>query len=143
MRRGDWMLLDRVDIPAHDTDATMFTRWRLVQTPWFGLWVHRHHLPDQPVLHDHPRPFVSIRLRGGYWERFDYMRPPRRVRWVNVKRALDCHYIERLDREPTWTFVLAGRRQRTWGYIVPVTREWVPFHEHPLGQRFDDAMGTR
>src|SRR5262249_22689414 len=44
-------------------------RWRLIETPWFGVFFHRILRDDADRhLHDHPWPFVSVILRGGYFE---------------------------------------------------------------------------
>jgi hypothetical protein len=117
-------------------------RLRLVQTPWFGVMLHKFLRPDSdPFVHDHPWAFLSIVLRGGYTEmRRDnkthrYHR--RHVRFFNLKRRDDAHYVMQLDRVPTWTLVFHGRRRRTWGFWVPTTgnrlvggvsnQEWIEF----------------
>ena len=43
------------------------TRDRL-SCPSFGLYVHWFQTSDDDCLHDHPWPFLTIILRGGYWE---------------------------------------------------------------------------
>lgn len=47
----------------------MMHRWRLLQTPWFGIYVHLIYREDlDPVPHDHPWAFWSLILRGSYVE---------------------------------------------------------------------------
>ena len=42
----------------------MLIRTRIVQTPWFGVYLHRHLRPDSyRELHDHPWSLVSLILR--------------------------------------------------------------------------------
>jgi hypothetical protein len=49
----------------------MMERWRLLQTPWLGIYVHFIHREDlDPIPHDHPWQFRSFVLRGGYNEEF-------------------------------------------------------------------------
>src|SRR5213075_3275158 len=124
-RNPEWAFMDRFDAPNYDDDGTYLTRWRVLQTPWFGIYVHRYQGPDpRATLHDHPWPFLSFILRGGYVER--RLDPAtmtvderRYVHPFNYLRATDAHSIIGLLRDPTWTLLLVGRRVRTWGYWEP------------------------
>jgi hypothetical protein len=133
------MILRRADGIAY------LDRLRIVQTPWFGVYLHRMDAPDPGLdLHDHPWRFVSLVLRGGY----DEYRTETRVatmfadlseRWpttctpgvVNVRkrgsiqgmRLDECHTIHRLHRTPTWTLMFVGRRVRGWGFYLPTLAE--------------------
>lgn len=109
-------------------------RWWIVKTPWGGIALHRMDGPDaRETLHDHPFPFVSIVLRGGYLERrLDpktmLVQEARDVGRVNVVRRHDAHTIRQLLRVPTWTLLLVGRHRRTWGFwepLMPLT-DWEP-----------------
>lgn len=131
-----WALLRRYDIPdLLDPTEVYLTRWRLVQTPWFGVLLHCIRRPDHDRhLHDHPWPFVSIILRGGYVERrarnvwratMHAAGHPNRARLrtrrpgsIARMRRGEFHAIEALRAEPTWTLVLAGRRSNGWGYAT-------------------------
>lgn len=108
---------------------------------WFGIYLHRMTAPDPGVdLHDHPWPFVSIVLRGGYteerapardapwWAAMAAAWPDRARRGVEMSwragsvhrvRADECHRIITLRRTPTWTVCLIGRRFRSWGFYTP------------------------
>lgn len=58
-----WRVLDLIH------DGRTFLRRRGVDLRWFGVLVHQIDAPDPGIdLHDHPWPFVSIILRGGYTE---------------------------------------------------------------------------
>lgn len=143
-RSPRWAFMERFEVPDLDhPEWTYLTRWRIVQTPWFGIYLHRMDTPDsRPTLHDHPWSFVSFVLRGGYWEHLDYGDGWRYVRRLNVKAATDLHYIDELARTPTWTLLLVGPRRRTWGYLEP-DGTWTPFDEHPHAAEFDRAMAWR
>lgn len=151
-RSPNWAFMERFEVPDYDHPERIYlTRWRLIQTPWFGIYLHRFDGPDpRPTLHDHPWPFLSIILRGGYDERVrtepdasgyweTYLRP---IRWFNAKSALGLHSIRRLHRNPTWTLMLVGRRQRVWGYLDD-DGTWTPFDQHPHAAEFDAAMAAR
>jgi hypothetical protein len=139
-----WRFMERFEVPNLDNpDETYLTRYRVLQTPWFGIYVHRFDGPDsRPTLHDHPWPFVSLVLWGGYRERRSYGPTDTRIRMLNLKRATDVHYIRVLDRTPTWTLMLVGRRQRVWGYVES-DGTWTPYDEHLHAREFDAAMAAR
>lgn len=141
-----------------DPTETYLTRWRIVQTPWFALYLHRMDGPDsRPTLHDHPWDFLSIVLRGGYVERrldplTRQVNEHRTVRRVNRMRTHDAHAIRSLLRVPTWTLLLVGARRRTWGYIEPSWHAgygqrgewvWTEFSQHPYDAQFKAAMAAR
>jgi len=151
--------MERVDAPDYDEpEENYMTRWRVLSAPWFGLYLHRIDKPDpRPTLHDHPWPFLSLILRGGYTEDVG-LRPPgretspvtgRRSRsWrqgsIHRMRKSDAHTITGLRRSPTWTLLLVGRRQPSepsWGYW---DREgWTPFDQHPHAADFAAAEAAR
>lgn len=104
----------------------MLHRWRLLQTPWFGIYVHfiyREDLDPVPVPHDHPWPFWSLVLRGGYQEEL-HERPGSgesrnvvRHRWsVHHFPLHHAHRIVAVSPERTTTLCVVGRKQRVWGF---------------------------
>lgn len=149
-RSSAWAFMSRFTIPSFDDDTIYLTRWRIVQTPWCALYLHRLTAPDsRPTLHDHPWKFLAVVLRGGYVERrLDpttmEVNESHRVRWFNHMRTSDAHAIVTLDRNPTWTLLLVGKRQRTWGYLEPGAPDkgwtWTPFDTHPHADEFDAAL---
>lgn len=157
-RSARWAFMERFEVPDYDKpERNYLTRWRIVQTPWAGLYLHRLDGPDpRPTLHDHPWPFLSIVLRGGYVER--RLNPmtmtvdeEHRIRRVNRARAGMAHSIRYLLRQPTWTLLFVGARRRTWGYLEPTEGisplrdawTWTEFDEHPHADEFDRALAAR
>lgn len=152
-RSPQWAFMERFVIPNFDTDEENYlVRWRIVQTPWFAVYLHRIGTPDsRPTLHDHPWDFLALVLCGGYIERrLDpvtmTVNEAHRVRWVNRMRTHDAHAIVRLLRVPTWTLCLVGARRRTWGYLEPWGDNewrWTEFDRHFHAAEFDRAMARR
>lgn len=155
-RAPKWALMERFEVPNFDTDDEVYlVRWRLIQTPWFGVYLHRIGTPDsRPTLHDHPWTFLAFVLRGGYIERrLDPVTMDvdegHRIRFVNHMRTHDAHAITRLFRVPTWTLVLVGARRRTWGYFEPSPFgeggewTWTEFDKHAHAHEFDRALQRR
>lgn len=148
-----WAAMERFVVPnLDDPSKNYLERLRIVATPFFSIYLHRLGTPDsRPTLHDHPWSFVSLIVRGGYIEQrlnpHTRQTEPKHRRWVNVMRRDDFHYIESLDRTPTWTLLLVGVRRRTWGYLRPMHREggwtWDQFDTDVHGYEFDRAMEQR
>lgn len=132
-----WAVLERFVIPASDDPSKPYLdRLRIIETPWFALWLHRIHRRDfVRDLHDHPRSFLAVLLRGHYTELVRTELGPLRTsgapsegfrpcgvttrverRWFSFKRAEDAHAIVELSRSPVWTLCLCGPRRRQWGF---------------------------
>lgn len=168
-RSPDWAFMERFVVPdyAHpDTDDDYLTRVRLIQTPLFGVYLHKLETADpRPTLHDHPWPFLAIVLRGGYDEmRRDthVVKPgdtrtfvdgrveilphsyahPHRVKRINWMPFQALHWIDKLHRTPTWTLVIVGRRTRVWGYLDR-DGKWTAFDKHPFNDQFLTALAER
>lgn len=153
--KSAFAVMEKFEIPNFDTGDNYLTRWRLIETPWFGIYLHRIDTPDsRPTLHDHPWRFAAIVLRGGYIERRLNLHDLtvdecHEVRRLNVMGAGAFHAITRLLRVPTWTLVFVGRRYRKWGYlernIFGEGGEWVwtEFDRHAHAFEFDAAMARR
>jgi len=153
-RSPRWAFMERFEVPNLDNPTqTYLSRLRIVQTPWFALYLHRMDGPDsRPTLHDHPWNFLSLVLRGGYIERrLDphsmLVDEQHRVRWVNRMRTHDAHAITELLRVPTWTLLLVGPRRRTWGYLEHrfnlTAWHWTEYDKHRHAAEFDRAMAAR
>lgn len=120
MKRKDFAVMKPYTVTLSDGGRYLW-RMRLFQTPLFFAYLHRFDSPDEQGLHDHPWPFMAFVLRGGYWERRLNLRTlevtERHIRWFNAMPAGGAHYIYRLDRTPTWTLVVGGRRRKTFGFM--------------------------
>lgn len=115
-----WSFMSRFDIADLDRPTeTYLTRWRLVQVPWFGIYLHAIRKPDgSRDLHDHPWSFLSLVLRGGYVEERNGWMTERRAGSLALRRTSDVHRVQTLTRTPTWTLLLVGPRTHEWGFYV-------------------------
>jgi hypothetical protein len=125
-----WNFMKWADIPdARDENRVYLRRLRILQTPWFALYLHFIYLPDEDrAPHDHPFGFLSLIVRGGYTERLyhqlggrqlsKYQRTENRT-WrrgtIHTTSKRVAHMI--WDLTPgTVTLVVAGRKKRDWGF---------------------------
>lgn len=111
-------------------------RWLFGPKGWYGLRLHCIECSDADrELHDHPFSFVSIILRGGYWEHT----PDGRRTWYGPGSVVfrSAEALHRLELEnsiesggtwhgyPTivrvprkaWTLVIRGPHRRRWGFV--------------------------
>lgn len=94
----------------------------------FNITLHKICLSDLPVLHDHPWPYATIILKGGYVEHtpeFRWFRGPGHFRF---RRAADLHWLEVVDGQPSWSLFFMGKRSRQWGFLKDGT--WIESEEY-------------
>jgi len=94
-----------------------FTRWRLIELPWFGLYIHRILLPDGDLhQHNHPWSFWSLILWGSYLEQVGDRLNERQSGSITFRTAEKYHRVVRTNG--AWTLILRGPRRPSWGYDV-------------------------
>ena len=89
----------------------------------FNVVLHRILKSDLDDLHDHPWPWVTIILQGGYWEYTRLGKP----KWkgagsVIIRSSRSLHRLElRKDQFggeiPCWTLFCMGPKQKDWGFL--------------------------
>jgi hypothetical protein len=138
-----WAFMDGFQVRKQN--RPYLDRLRLIQTPWFGVLLHRIHGPDEDHdPHDHPWPFGSLILSGSYTE--EVWAPAwgdRRVlhgqvgelsrrkrwswHWMPTDRAHKITETEGL----LWTLVITGRRTHEWGFWT--SDGFMPWREYLNG----------
>ncbi len=100
-----------------------FRRYRLLQTPWFAIYIHQILRSDEELdMHDHPWKFTSVILSGSYEETvtsppyFDTTRWLRHYQGDVVEHAAEEAHRLRLTSKEVWTLVITSGRKREWGY---------------------------
>jgi hypothetical protein len=134
------IIMDRVDNQPYLERYYVFLRDR-ERFP-FNIFVHKFLKSDTEDVHDHPWPFLTIILKGGYWEwrpQFDAQGRktaevarwcgPGSFRWASANQY---HRVE-LDPDVTcWTLFCPGPKQRDWGFLVK--NKWIQWEQY-LKQR--------
>lgn len=108
----------------------------------FNIFVHKFLRGDPDDVHDHPWPYATLILKGGYYEwtpEFDsagkkvsetrHWRGPGHFR---ICSADSYHRIELKDGVECWTVFMPGPQQREWGFLAD--NQWIP-HEQYLESR--------
>lgn len=134
LRRADRIMSSRPpDFVIGPPDAPYLSRWWVLPpNRYFNAYVHRFHRSDDDrALHDHPWPWCSIILSGGYIEHTIAAGGVHRRKWqapgtmrFGVPRA--AHRIELVESFPClWearTLFIRGPKVREWGFHCP--RGW-------------------
>jgi hypothetical protein len=94
----------------------------------FNVFIHKFIKSDPDDVHDHPWPYATLILKGGYYEWvpvFDedgrmsgetrHWRGPGHFR---VCSATSYHRIELVEGVTPWTMFMPGPQRREWGFLV-------------------------
>lgn len=140
-------LLDRLnhsDI-GDGNGSVFFRRYDVLKTRWFAVYLHQFFRSDHDrCLHDHPWPFATLILRGGYWEIIpDSWQCAGAVglpchdadlchAWPSGRRRLwrrpgyfgryGARHAHRIEIDPDtrpWSLVVVGKKVRPWGFWGP------------------------
>ena len=108
----------------------------------FNVFLHKFLKSDPDDVHDHPWPYATVILKGGYWEwipifdsvgrktgEIQHWRGPGHFR---ICSATSYHRIELDPNITAWTLFMPGPKQREWGFLVK--NKWVQWQEY-LQQR--------
>ena len=108
----------------------------------FNVFLHKFLKSDPDDVHDHPWPYATIILKGGYWEwipQFDdtgakiceiaKWRGPGHFR---TSSATSYHRVELDPSVECWTLFMPGPQTREWGFLT--RRGWIQ-HEQYLDAR--------
>ena len=134
------IVMDRVQNEPYLERYYLFLRER-ERFP-FNVFLHKFLKSDPDDVHDHPWPYATLVLKGGYWEwiphfdtvgrktgEYQVWRGPGHFR---ISKANSFHRIE-LDPDITaWTLFMPGPKQRDWGFMV--RNKWVQWEQY-LKQR--------
>ena len=134
------IVMDRVENEPYLERYYLFLRER-ERFP-FNIFLHKFLKSDPDDVHDHPWPYATLILKGGYWEwiphfdtvgrktgEYQVWRGPGHFR---ISKANSFHRIE-LDPDITaWTLFMPGPKQRDWGFLVK--NKWIQWEQY-LKQR--------
>ena len=104
----------------------------------FNIFLHKFMKGDPDELHDHPWPYATLILKGGYWEvtpKGKYWRGPGSFRIAGPK---SLHRVELEEGIHAWTLFIPGPKNREWGFIV--NGKWMQ-HEKYFAWRKEKQNG--
>lgn len=110
---------DREGIDDYLERFYLMPRW--ITLGLFRVVIHRFWRSDNPLdgLHDHPWPYISIILKGGYIEHTICGAVKRLPGDIIFSCANHFHRVELLEENTdTWTLFIMGPRCRKWGFLI-------------------------
>lgn len=138
-----WLLniLERLDrkriIMDRQSNEPLLTRYYLFlkdrnKFP-FNIFLHKFHKSDPDDVHDHPWPYTTLILKGGYYEwipefnskseKIGEKRMWRGPGHFRVCSATSYHRIELNPDVTAWTLFMPGPQKREWGFLV--NNQWI------------------
>ena len=112
----------------------------------FNIFLHKFLKGDPDDVHDHPWPYATLILKGGYYEwipkfnskgeKVGEKRMWRGPGHFRVCRATSYHRIELKEGVTAWTLFMPGPHKRDWGFLV--NNKWVQ-HEQYLEERYEQT----
>ena len=100
----------------------------------FNVTLHKIVKSDEPFLHDHPWPYMTIILKGGYWENTPKGRTWKGPGSVIRRGAQDFHWLELDNEKPVTTLFFMGPQKREWGFLNS-NGEWIHYKEFLYGTK--------
>ena len=108
------LLLDRgPSWPDYDKAEPFMVRYYLLfrkRPKWFpfNILLHKILKSDLGDLHDHYWSYITIILKGGYWESTQNGTFWRGPGYIGFRKATDRHSLKIPRGKPAWTLLLAG-----------------------------------
>jgi hypothetical protein len=100
----------------------------------FNIFVHKFLKSDPDDVHDHPWPYATLILKGGYWEWIPIFNEDGEKlseycvwRGAGSFRTCSANSFHRIELDPEiecWTLFMPGPQKREWGFLV--NNKWIP-----------------
>jgi hypothetical protein len=142
------IVMDRVNNEPYLERYYLFLKDR--QRFPFNVFLHKFLKSDPDDVHDHPWPYATLIVKGGYYEwtpvfDADGKKIAETCRWHGVgsfrrARASQYHRVELDPDIDCWTLFVPGIHQREWGFLTK--RGWVHFEKY-LESKSNDAATAR
>lgn len=108
-----WKHIGDLDNPG----AIYLSRLMLFKTKLLGIYVHIIRVADYARCeHNHPWPFLTIILRGGYVEEIDGKEYTRRPGYIGWRPRGFQHRITQLRKDSALTLVIRGPDRVDWHF---------------------------
>ena len=113
----------------------------------FNVFLHKFLKGDPDDVHDHPWPYATLILAGGYYEWIPQFTEDGKLncevrKWRGPGHFRICspnsyHRIELKEGVTAWTLFMPGPQNREWGFLVK--NKWIHNEEY-LTQRSKETL---
>jgi len=125
------IIMDRVDNEPYLERYYIFLKDRKCFP--FNVFLHKFLKGDPDDVHDHPWPYATLILKGGYYEWIPQFTEDGKLncevrKWRGPGHFRICspnsyHRIELKEGVTAWTLFMPGPQTREWGFLV--NNKWV------------------
>jgi len=132
------IILDRISAEPYLERYYLFLKDRK-KFP-FNIFLHKFLKSDPDDLHDHPWPYFTLILKGGYWE---YTPKGRFWRAPGHFRICLSKSLHRIELEPdvnAWTLFVPGPHCREWGFLV--NNKWIHNEKYLYDRKQQNVSST-
>ena len=109
----------------------------------FNVFLHKFLKGDPDDVHDHPWPYATLILKGGYWEwipQFNSqgIKTLEIAKWrgpghFRICSATSYHRIELDPAITAWTLFMPGPQKREWGFLTKFG--WIQYEQYLESRR--------
>ncbi|SRR6266496_1268817 len=121
---------------------TYLYRWELFRLRKRAIYLH-HFVGDDwsRDLHDHPKRFISIGVKGRYIEETPRGERVYRAPWIRTFPATHIHRLRMINKADCWTIVIVLKTVREWGFWHG--SQWIQWYEYVFGKESEAADETK
>ena len=104
----------------------------------FNVFIHKFLKSDPDDVHDHPWPYATLILKGGYYEWIpEFNRDGKKIaetrhwRGPGHFRICGANSYHRIELDPSvtaWTLFMPGPQKREWGFLVK--DQWIESEQY-------------
>ena len=126
------IIMDRVACEPYLERYYIFLKDRKIFP--FNVFIHKFLKSDPDEVHDHPWPYATLILKGGYYEwvpefnsKNEMVGQRRHWRGPGHFRICSATSYHRIELDPSitaWTLFMPGPQKREWGFLVK--NKWIP-----------------
>ena len=130
------VIMDRVDNEPYL--ERYYILWNTRKHTGFNIFLHKFLKGDPDDVHDHPWPYATLILSGGYWEWIpqfneEGVKTCEIGKWRGPGHFRICkpntfHRIELEEGVTAWTLFMPGPHKREWGFLV--NNKWIHNDEY-------------
>ena len=125
------VIMDRIDNEPYL--ERYYLLWNTRKHTGFNIFLHKFLKGDPDDVHDHPWPYATLILAGGYWEWIPQFNEAGQKtceigKWRGPGHFRICkpntfHRIELEEGVTAWTLFMPGPHKRDWGFLVD--NKWI------------------
>lgn len=139
------IIMDRVDNEPYLERYYLFLKDR--KNFPFNIFLHKFLKGDPDDVHDHPWPYATLILKGGYYEWIPQFNEHGEMscevrKWRGPGHFRICssnsyHRIELKQGVTAWTLFMPGPQKRDWGFLVK--NRWVQNEQYMIDRKEKNA----